>query len=115
MSPVKSEVAKVAPVVTESKPKIKTNLFAGLPDDAWLLQLGSALSQADAQKRCGALALACVGYPAVRNDKSVWILVSGPYSSREEALSKVSELPVSIQQQKPFARTVKAVRQDAGA
>lgn len=95
-------------------PHAKSNLFAGLPDDAWLLQLGSAVSDADAQKRCASLSLPCVGYPAVRNGKQVWILVAGPYSSRDEALSRVSQLPAAIQQQRPFARTVKAVRQDAG-
>lgn len=104
-----------APVTKSASPVVnKKGLFATLPDDAWLLQVAAAPNAAEAQARCQALSLPCVSYAASRQGRQVWILVVGPYASREAALAAVARLPERLRAQGPFARQVKDVRQDAG-
>jgi septal ring-binding cell division protein DamX len=88
-------------------------LFAALPGDAWLLQVAAAPNQSEADRRCKSLILPCVSYEAKRNGRQLWILVVGPFSSRDEALAAVAKLPPALQHQGPFPRQIKAVRADA--
>lgn len=97
------------------KPAVTANrkgLFANLPDDAWLLQIAAVSNEADARSRCQQLALPCTSYAASRQGKRVWVLVAGPYSSREDAVNAASRLPVEMRKG-PFPRRVSDVRKDA--
>lgn len=110
-----STTSKAEPPPAAATSKIgKKGLFAALPADAWLLQVAAAPNAQEAQTRCKNLSLPCVSYAAQRQGRQVWILVVGPYASRDAALAAVVRLPEAMRQQGPFPRQVSEVRKDAG-
>lgn len=115
--PAEDSKAATAPVAkqqpsSQSKPTNAT-LFSALPDDAWLLQVATVITRADADKQCAALALPCTSYAAQRYGRQVWILVAGPFANHATAMEKVKALPKKIRDKGPFARRVKAVKKEA--
>ncbi len=90
-----------------------SGLFAALPADAWLLQVATAGDKQRANAVCAKLTVPCVSYAAARHGKSVWVIVVGPYSSRQAAINGKAKLPSAMQARGPFPRKVSDVRQDA--
>lgn len=100
--------ASSQPTTTNPSP-----LFVGLPDDAWLLQIGTASSLSQAKQQCGKLNVSCVSYAAHRNGRRVWVMVVGPYATHSGAENAVTRLPQALQKRGPFPRQIADVRADA--
>ena len=105
------------------KPKPKPVLSAlssrehrilNLPNTAYMLQLMGAIDEA----RTRGLVKQYVGrlpvtyFATLRKNKPWFVAVSGPYDSKEAALTAIKFLPPELQKERPWARSVAGLQQE---
>jgi DamX protein len=84
-----------------------------LPADAWLLQLALATTEDAARSMLDQLGRERGGYyRGQRDGRTVFLVMAGPWPSRDAAVAARADLPASLRDRGPFPRSVEAVVQD---
>ncbi len=73
--------------------------------ELWMAQITLATTEQQAQELCGQLGLNKTAYyRAIRNNRSVYIVLLGAFASRDEAKDALAKLPSEFAEQGPFLR-----------
>lgn len=87
-------------------------LLTRAPDD-WMLQLALAGDERRARTLLDQLGRDRGAYYRARRDgETVYVLLAGPYGSREEALGARETLPAGLRDTGPFPRSLKAIAEE---
>lgn len=77
----------------------------------WMVQVTLASSEQQAQALCEQLgAKNTAYYRALRNDRSVYIVLLGSFATREEAKAEIASLPKKYVEQGPFLRQLEQIQ-----
>ena len=86
--------------------------LATLDDSRWFLQITVTSQEASARGVLDQLERKGAYYRAERNGKSVYLVLSGDYSSRQAALDAKSTLPAKLRSAGPFPRKMADIRSE---
>lgn len=82
-------------------------------DAGWMLQVLSAANEPGALQAVSELgATKSAYYQATRHGRRVYIVLAGPYGSREDAVKATRQLPVSYREAGAFPRQLSAIKQE---
>ena len=85
------------------------------PRDQWMLQVTLASTEDAARALVDRLGTeASAYYRARRNERNVFIVLAGPYQSREAAVAARQGLPRELAAAGPFPRLIGAIRDELG-
>lgn len=114
----KQDAVAAAPPPAASQPSAalppREQHLLAMDTDAFLLQLMGASDES----RARGLVKAWVGqlpisyFEARRNAKPWYVVVTGPYPSKEAARDGIAQLPEQLQRQKPWVRSVAGVQEE---
>ncbi|MGB1464995.1 MAG: SPOR domain-containing protein, partial [Alcanivorax nanhaiticus] len=86
--------------------------LASLGDDRWFLQITATSQQEGARRVLDDVQRKGAYYEAERNGKTVWLVLSGDYSSRQAALDAKASLPAKLREAGPFPRKMGDIRSE---
>ncbi|KGD64323.1 hypothetical protein Y5S_02378 [Alcanivorax nanhaiticus] len=86
--------------------------LASLNDDRWFLQITATSQQEGARRVLDDVQRKGAYYEAERNGKTVWLVLSGDYSSRQAALDAKASLPAKLREAGPFPRKMGDIRSE---
>lgn len=85
------------------------------PRDQWMLQVTLATTEDAARSLSDRLGTeGSAYYRARRNERNVFIVLAGPYASREAATAGRADLPSDLASAGPFPRQIGAIRDELG-
>ncbi|WP_162925881.1 SPOR domain-containing protein [Isoalcanivorax indicus] len=85
------------------------------PRDQWMLQVTLATTEDSARALADRLGTErSAYYRARRNERNVFIVLAGPYASREQAAAGRADLPSDLASAGPFPRQIGAIRDELG-
>lgn len=85
------------------------------PRDQWMLQVTLATTEDAARSLSDKLGTErSAYYRARRNERNVFIVLAGPYASREAAVAGRADLPPDLASAGPFPRQIGAIRDELG-
>ncbi|MEQ3635420.1 SPOR domain-containing protein [Alcanivorax sp.] len=90
----------------------QTSWLAAVSDDSWFLQITATSQEANARGVLDQLGRKGAYYPTKRNDKTVFVVLAGDYSSRQAALDAKSTLPAKLRSAGPFPRKMADIRDE---
>lgn len=86
------------------------------PAEQWVLQVAAAGAEDGARSLLDRIGRERAAYyRARRGDRLVFVVIAGPWNSREQALSGREKLPADLRQQGPFPRQMNAVQGEIAA
>lgn len=83
-------------------------------DSGFVMQIFGSFSEKNAQsfiKKYSNKEISLSTYKTIHQEKPWHVVVAGPYESREIAVAKSTKLPKSLQQQKPWIRSIVPVKE----
>jgi DamX protein len=112
-------VAKPAPAASP-KPVAQVSIppreqrILSLPAGSYMLQLLGARNEANARSLVAKYVdkLPISYFETRLKDRPWFVVVAGPYGSRELAVAGIKQLPAELQRQKPWIRQVSSIQQD---
>jgi DamX protein len=109
--PEKTEVETVSSAQREQASGYnQASWLAAVDDDSWFLQITATSQEANARGVLDQLGRKGAYYPAKRNDKTVFVVLAGDYSSRQAAVDAKSTLPAKLRAAGPFPRKMADIR-----
>jgi DamX protein len=109
--PEKTEVETVSSAQREKTSGYnQASWLAAVDDDSWFLQITATSQEANARGVLDQLGRKGAYYPAKRNDKTVFVVLAGDYSSRQAAVDAKSTLPAKLRAAGPFPRKMADIR-----